>query len=276
MILPNFLGIGAMRSGTTWLDQVLRSHPEIYLPEKRKEIHFFDQYYERGINWYQNFFPEPKQANLYQAIGEITPKYLYSPQAPKYIHKHLPSCRFLIILRNPADRAYSQYGFAISNFNEQRSFPQYLAQESEVFERGLYSQQINNYLQYFTLDQFLILIYEQVVQDPEVALTKIADFLSVDSKKFDLGLISKKVNSSGQPYFSSTKFLAVKVRDFLRNQDLDFVWNMAKNSGLSKILTMSKPLPGIEPEIRSSLLSKYVDDINNLESLIQQDLSVWK
>lgn len=55
MTLPSFLGIGAMRSGTTWLDQMLRSHADIYMSERRKEVHFFDQYYDRGLSWYEDF-----------------------------------------------------------------------------------------------------------------------------------------------------------------------------------------------------------------------------
>ena len=58
MTLPNFLVIGAMRCGTTLLDQLLRKNSDIYLPQKRKEVHFFDRYYERGIEWYESFFPK--------------------------------------------------------------------------------------------------------------------------------------------------------------------------------------------------------------------------
>ena len=73
MALPNFLVVGAQRAGTTWLDAILRQHPEIYLPVKRKEIHFFDKNFSKGETWYSGFFPDDSAASDYKAIGEITP-----------------------------------------------------------------------------------------------------------------------------------------------------------------------------------------------------------
>ena len=71
MTLPAFLGIGVPRAGTTWLHTLLASHPDVYTPTLRKEINFFDRYYDRGLSWYEALFPPPENAERYQAIGEI-------------------------------------------------------------------------------------------------------------------------------------------------------------------------------------------------------------
>ena len=277
VILPSFLGIGAMRSGTTWLDGVLRTHPDIYLPERRKEIHFFDRYYDRGIEWYQEFFSFPEQSLQYQQIGEITPAYLYFPEVPIRIKEHIPDCRFIVIFRNPADRAYSHYGFLVKNYAEQRTFPELLDQEPEIFLKGLYGQQLKRYLQYFPLENFLILIYEHALKNPEKALNRLADFLSVEPNKFELSMIKQRANTSGRVRFSGARALACKFRDFLRSKDLDWLWNFAKTSGIERIFeTKSKPFPAIETSIRAELISKYESDIAALEKLIGIDLSVWK
>ncbi|NER26736.1 MAG: sulfotransferase domain-containing protein [Symploca sp. SIO1C4] len=276
MTLPNFLGIGAMRSGTTWLDKILRSHPDIYLPERRKEVHFFDQYYERGINWYQAFFPSSAQAYTYQNIGEITPKYLYAPQVPNRIREHLPNCRFIVILRNPADRAYSQYGFSVKNFDESRTFQEYFNQESEVFMRGLYSQQLKRYLQYFPLEKFLILIYEHTVNYPEQALNQLANFLGIDANKFDRNILKQRANPSRKVRFSRARALAIRFGAFLQSKDLDLLWNVVKNSGMRRIFEQGDALPSINPSVRTELISKYELDITLLEDLIGMDLSVWR
>ncbi|NEO98672.1 MAG: sulfotransferase domain-containing protein [Symploca sp. SIO2E9] len=276
MTLPNFLGIGAMRSGTTWLDKILRSHPDIYLPERRKEVHFFDQYYQRGINWYQEFFPSSSQASKYQNIGEITPKYLYASQVPNRIREHLPNCRFIVILRNPADRAYSQYGFSVKNFDENRTFQEYLKQESEVFLRGLYSQQLKRYLQYFPLERFLILIYEDTINYPEQALSKLANFLGIDANKFDRNTLTQRANPSRRVRFSRARALAIRFGAFLQSKDLDWVWNVAKNSGMRSIFEQGEALAPIDPNLRMELISKYEPDIVFLEELMGIDLSVWR
>jgi hypothetical protein len=83
MDLPNFLGLGAQRAGSSWLYKLLQTHPDIYLPERCKEVHYFDRYYYRGIKWYKNFF---HTHNSYKYTGEITPIYLYNTSVPeKYI-----------------------------------------------------------------------------------------------------------------------------------------------------------------------------------------------
>lgn len=276
-ILPNFLGIGAMRSGTTWLDRVLRTHPNIYLPERRKEVHFFNKYYERGIDWYQDFFLLSQQASKYQSIGEITPAYLYFPEVPARIKEHIPNCKFIVIFRNPADRAYSHYGFQVKNYAEKRTFLELLDREPEVFSKGLYGQQLKRYLQYFPLDNFCILIYEHALKNPEETLKQLADFLSIDPNKFDLSVIKHKTNSSDLIRFSGARALACQFRDFLRSKDLDWLWNMAKTSGMERVFEgKSKSFPVIDPDIRAKLLLKYEADITLLEELMGTELSVWK
>jgi hypothetical protein len=275
--LPSFLGIGAMRSGTTWLDSVLRSHPDIYLPERRKEIHFFDLYYDKGIDWYRNFFPSSKSTENHQQVGEITPAYLYFPEIPKRIKTYLPDCRFLVILRNPVDRAYSHYGFWVKNFAEQRTFSQLLAQESEIMEKGMYFEQISRYLHYFPQENFLFLLFEDIIINPELALTQLANFLSVEYEKFDLSKISQKKNSSELVRFPQVRALACNFRDFLRDRDLDWLWNVAKSFNTNQFLEIKgKPLPFMSQETRTMLLKYYSADIDNLEKLLKINLSRWK
>ena len=270
------MGIGAARSGTSWLDRVLRSHPDIYLPERRKEVDFFNKYYDRGIEWYQEFFPSPERAFKYRKIGEISPDYLYYEDVPLRINEHLPDCQFILLLRNPVDRAYSHYGFLVRELNEQRTFRQLCDQAPEVFIRGLYHQQLQRYLRYFPLEKFLILIYEHTMSNPEQALSKLADFLSVDASKFDRTLIEQRVNASSLVRFPRARLLARRFRNFLRQNDLDWVWNVAKASGMERIFEKPGTIPRIDSDVRADMISKYESDITALEELIGIDLSVWR
>jgi hypothetical protein len=276
--LPNFLGIGAMRSGTTWLDSILRTHPDIYLPERRKEIHFFDLYYDKGIDWYKDFFSaHTKVIKKYRQIGEITPAYLYFPEIPERIKTYLPDCRFLVILRNPVDRAYSHYGFRVKNFAEKRTFAQLLEQEPEIKQKGLYFEQISRYLAFFPQENFLFLVFEETIKNPESILKQLAEFLSVEYEKFELSTVSQKKNSSGLVRFPRARALACNFRDFLRDRDLDWLWNMAKSLNMNLVLeTEGQQLPSISQEMRAMLLDYYRSDIDNLEKLLQINLSSWK
>ncbi|NEP19039.1 MAG: sulfotransferase domain-containing protein [Leptolyngbya sp. SIO4C1] len=281
MTLPDFLCIGAMRSGTTWLDGILRSHPHIYLPERRKEIHFFDQYYQRGLDWYEDFFPASAEANQYQRIGEITPAYLYFPEVAARIQAHLPNCRFIAVLRNPVDRAYSHYGFHVKNRAETKAFAELIADDSEIFLKGLYGRQIEQYFQYFPPENFLLMIYEQVIAAPDQALRQLGSFLSVEPSQFDPASLSQRANSSGYVRFPKVRAAACGIRDFLRDRDLDWLWNLGRASGLKSLLEtkldrQDRSLAPISAELRLALSERYAADIAALEKLIDTDLSIWR
>ncbi len=275
MSLPNLLVIGAMRSGTTWLDALLRSHPEVYLPKRRKEIHFFDAYFHRGLDWYQSFFPSKADAGKYRWIGEVTPRYLYHPETPKRIRQYLPDCHFLAILRNPADRAYSHYGFSIRDNNEQRSFPEYLEHYPGVLSRGFYGKQVRRYFRYFPRERFLFLIFEKTFEDPRGSAERIASFLSLPPDPFQGNAGSRK-NASYRPRFSALYAGSRSWARSLRTRDMDWAVRAAKRVGIKRAFGRRRPLPGLDEKLRTALLERYEPDIALLEDLIDEDLGRWR
>lgn len=277
MSIPNFLVIGAKRCGTSWLDQQLRKHPDIYLPKKRKEIQFFDLYYERGWDWYQSFFPTPQKVPQYSCVGEVASNYIYVPKVPELIYQHIPNCQLILILRNPADRLYSQYGFKIRNEAYTGTFPEYLQQSEVPLNRGFYGSQVQRYLQYFSQKKLLILVFEEVIRQPRTELMKIFDFLSLDHSNFDFDDVEKKINHSYSVRFAKSLALANSFVKWLRNNDLDWIYNMGHAIGLRKeLFGFKEELPKISPDIRQKLLSIYANDIALLEKLSERDFSIWK
>lgn len=103
---PDFIIIGAQKGGTSSLFSYLKQHSQLQLPDK-KEIHFFDNDYQKGVNWYRSHFPMKIFDNI--KTGEATPYYLFHPHAPQRIFQHCPKVKLIVMLRNPTDRAYSHY-----------------------------------------------------------------------------------------------------------------------------------------------------------------------
>src|SRR5262249_22447178 len=103
--LPDFVVVAANRCGTSALSAGLRSHPEVFIPS-HKEIHFFDRHFDRGESWYRAHFERAGDARV---VGEATPGYLYRADATERLTALLPNARLLAIIRNPVDRAYSNY-----------------------------------------------------------------------------------------------------------------------------------------------------------------------
>ncbi|MDM8553304.1 sulfotransferase domain-containing protein [Desulfococcaceae bacterium HSG7] len=211
MTLPNFLIIGAQKSGTTWLGHMLRQHPDVFMPEQ--EVHFFDKEnrFAKGITWYERHFDCVKNET---AIGEKTPDYYWAngkgveghlPNVHLNIYNTLPNIKLIIVLRNPVERAISAVNHIvrsgrISPFEKIDGllfgYKQYLIQGHGVIDYGKYYSKIMAYLEYFEINQLLILIFEDdIIKNPSEGLIKVCNFLNIDCS-FHFFSLKKKQNAS--------------------------------------------------------------------------------
>ena len=280
MTLPNFLGLGVQRSGTSWLYSRLKTHPDIYLPSQRKEIHYFDKFYQRGVKWYSKYLPTDSQAEQFKAIGEITPCYFFDPKVPERIYNLIPDCRFILILRNPADRIYSHYLLAYGKGLTQGDLSNFINNRKRAFPRGLYSDQLERYLEYFTMDNFKILIFEELFHDEasrQSGLESIARFLEIDETRFPVADHKQRVNAGhGPPTFRNTYGKAIKFKRWLRNHDMDWIINYGRTLGVKRSLFgQDRKTPEFKPEERNRLIERYEPSIRTLESYLGRDLDIW-
>ena len=176
-------------------------HPELELPA-RKELHFFDLNYALGWNWYQKHFPDTESRQKY--TGEASPYYLFHPLAPGRISMHLPNVKLVVLLRNPADRAYSHFMHQKKIKNEPlESFEEALElEDARITEdanklmqgqigtslahriysytsRGFYYKQISLWLSYFPKEQMHFIKSEDFFCRPEIELTALYQFLGI-------------------------------------------------------------------------------------------------
>lgn len=199
-MLPNFLCIGAAKSGTTTLYEILKQHPDIYCP-KFKEPHFFDlpENYSKGINWYkQTYFSSADR----KIVADLTPSYFYMEEVPKRIFQDLgKDVKFVVILRNPVSRAYSHYLHSIRDHNEDLSFEDALREEEKRLKnhkavknhilnlshsyrgQGLYGEMLQRYLQYFSLSNFFFIDFEKdFIENRQETICNLFQFLEIDSQ----------------------------------------------------------------------------------------------
>lgn len=193
MNLPNFFCVGAQKAGTTSLHYILNQHSEIFLPEV-KEIHFFnrDENYKKGLSWYSDFY---KNVNNQKAIGEICPDYIYNNNCPERIFNYNPNAKLILILRNPAERAFSHYKMRFGRGDENRSFKEIVNKEVELIAnnqkyplpdhylaRGFYDKQIERYYKLFDKKNILILKFEQdFLKKRKETIETILKFINVNS-----------------------------------------------------------------------------------------------
>ena len=276
MTLPTFLGIGVPRGGTTWLHTLLASHPEVYMPTRRKEIRFFEKYYERGVSWYSTFFCPPEQAERYRAIGEISTQYYDCKACPQRIFTTLPQSKLIIMLRHPVNRAYSHYGFVMQRRNYQGSFREFLASRHAALEKGFYSQYLKQYLRYFDRNQILALVFEDVFTDIINTKKTIANFLDIDIDKFPSSPTNGKINASTVPTHQSLYGFVVKTGRRLRKQNLEPVVDFVMRLGIQRILSKGSSMQPLDQELKKELSRSYYQEFDELEQCMQIDLSSWR
>lgn len=276
MTLPNFLGIGAPRAGTTWLNTLLHSHPDVYTPSLRDEINFFDRYYERGLGWYETLFPGPEDAHRYRAIGEVTPQYLEREECPPRIAAALPKGKLIVMLRHPVERAYSQYGLFVQRWNYRGSFRDFLADKPRALERGFYSHYVKRYLHYFDRGQILALIFEDAVRDVGKAKQQLAEFLDIPVSRFPSGAGSGKVNPSSVPKFQLLYGLVAGTGRRLRRWHLEPIVDFVMRTRIPRALAKGNTLPPLDGALKSDLSRSYLDEFHELERCLKIDLSRWR
>jgi hypothetical protein len=274
MTLPTFLGIGVPRAGTTWLHTLLASHPDVYLPTKRKEIRFFDRHHERGSDWYEGFFCPPEEAGSYKAIGEISPQYFYCEECPERISALLPEAKLLVMLRHPVDRAYSQYGFVVQRRNYRDSFEEFLATRPNALEMGFYSRHLSHYLRFFDPSQILALVFEEAISDGDGTRRSLSEFLGVSADGFPVSI--GRVNASTVPKHGWLSSVAVKTGRTLRRKHLESVVDIGARLGGRRLLAKGSALPRLDPGSKRDLSRLFENDFDELERLMRLDLSVWR
>ena len=225
---PNFLIAGAARSGTTALYHLLAQHPDVYLPEnKRPEPHFFlkSSEYRRGLDYYlDRYFAAAKSQT---AVGEASTSYLYQPYVPERIAATYPHMKLVVLLRDPVERAHSNYRRSVESGLEKLDFDTAVRTEDDRLRalsgemaeiapyayagRSLYHSQLKRYLEWFPPEQMLILFSDELEDAPEALAARVFSFLGVDSS-FAVQVSKTRLNAA----VPAGDAIAAGTRDYLR------------------------------------------------------------
>jgi hypothetical protein len=279
---PNFFIVGAQKAGTTSLYSYLGQHPRVYMSPVKEPSYFApEQCRENFIfSWeaYLRLFGDVADET---AIGEATATYLWSQTAARNIAARLPQARIIINLRNPVDRAFSQYLHMLTAGETRKSFREQvnasLCCRNREFgllwpflELGKYHEQVNRYFGEFPRSQIHISYYEDLVRAPAQLLADLFTFLGVDPSF--VPDISRRHNEPRIPKLAGATFLLKKwgVWRYLRK-----LAPQPLSPRLKSLLMHSRGSLKIEPADRAFLTDYYRDDVERLSVLLNRDLSAW-
>jgi hypothetical protein len=293
--LPNLFLIGAAKSGTTGLYATLKTHPQVFFPEFKKELRFFsdDKNYNQGLDWLaETYF---KGADAYPVRGDASPHYLYwSEKVAPRIHQAFGPSRpkILAILREPASRAYSHYRLGLHLHGETLTFEEALAKEEErlraeepqlraegrirwgYFRGGCYASQLKPFFDLFPREDILILLQENLRDDFANVASRLASFLSLDPAR---PLELKVVNEAGEARFEEIEeFLThdSPVKKILRKLFPLRLRNAARRA-LWRVNWRAARYEPMSPATEASLRRRYLPEVQELERLTGLSLKHW-
>jgi Sulfotransferase domain len=284
MSQPNFLIVGAPKSGTSSLARYLADHPDAWVvPEK--ELRFFDLHYDLGLDWYRDRFAA---AGSQRAVGEATPTYLFHTHAHARIAEALPDARLIAILRDPVDRAYSHYWHWRERNGETRSFVQVVedelagkANESDAtwrpdspetfpyFGQGRYARQLESLARHFPRESILVVLFEDLTERPAEVFGEVCRFLGLDDSIVPESV--GKVENAFRYYYPRwlwALFVRVKIGRFLPGRAAAALYRA--------MVREAEPYPRMDAALHERLTEHFASEVEALERWLGRDLSAWK
>lgn len=310
---PNFVVAGAAKCGTTSLYNYLKQHPDVYMSPIKETNHFSQdirpenfsseyKIYEKSKNldiekfvnsdmtddqWggyildrnhYLKLF---RFANNKKAIGEISNSYLFSDVAAENIHRDFPDMKIIMILRQPAERAYSHYLANLRDGRTTLSFREEVIHDDAknrkgwgishlYYELGLYADQVQNFLKLFPRDQVRIYLFDDLKKDNKALTYDLFEFLGLDHN-YSINF-QEKFNEAKIPKNPGIIKLITQTglkRKIFRS--LPEGWK----TNVKNFFFKSGKIPKINIEDYQWMTARYYEDIKKLEKIIQRDLSNW-
>lgn len=288
--LPNFLVIGAYKSATTSLHHALRRHPQVYVPERKEPSFFaFDGNPEldhpalpRSVTTLDEYERLFDRAAGKRAVGEVSPEYLANPWACARIRERIPDARLVAILRNPVERAFSDYLMYVRDGREPlRHFGEALAQQEARYRRreptgyylrtGFYARQLRPYLETFGPDQLQVHLYEDLRSQSTDVVARICSFVGADPRLASARLPVR--NASAVPRNRAAAALFRSARRL--SPSLEGVLPSSLASAARHVVRQSLQSPTLHEKDRQALVEIYRDDVLELQELLGRPLGHW-
>lgn len=273
--LPNFLYIGTSKAGSTWIYALLDQHPDVYM-SPGKGLYFFDDHYDRGMDWYARHFQGVAQQRV---IGEVSHSYLYSTVACRRIAELNPDMRLMVCLREPAERAFSAYLDGIKNGEFELSFEDALEEIPSLVDRSLYATHLQPYLKAFGRDQIHVGIFDELGARPASFAERLFDFLDIQQLPLPPSLLRKRMPAA-RPRSRTLVSAAKQVSSVGKKLGLKRLKGKLKKSVVVRNVLYRQytddDKPTMHPDTRQMLRERFGPEIEKLDSLLgTQFQEIW-
>lgn len=299
--LPDFLIVGAGKSGTTSLNNYLNQHPDIFM-SPLKEPNFFAyvnidlntldkdalEHYKSSITRYDDYTKLFKDAQPQQKIGEVSNTYLVVPGSAESIKKYIPDVKIIAILRHPTQRLYSRYlHLARENELPTNDFSDVLDKDSiwwvrnDLVKEGFYYKNLKRYFDRFPASQIKVILYDDLKNDMQKVMDEIFNFIDVPTVTVNTSVEFNKSGFIKNKFYDKTLGHRSIFKTFIKSIVSERTFNRLRESRtLQKAFNDLKEKNLAKPRLENDLSKEiteeiYKADIKKLESLINRDLRHW-
>lgn len=266
--------IGPPRTGTSWLYQVLCGH--LLLPKPTKETRFFDVNFHRGVDWYCDHYPS-STSNRY--IGEVAPTYFASALARQRIRHLLPEAKIICTFRNPVQRVLSLYRVKRAYGLIPWNFEQAIERDPELMASGMYATNLRAWQSEFGKESVLATVYDDLEEKPQRYLDTLLDFIGaprlVPTQSQVKRIHSSETMTHPRNYYWTRS--ATTLAEWLKTRRLHKLVASVRNSPLRKLfLGSGAAFSEVSAEVTSTVYKLFRPEIEDLETILNRDLSAWK
>lgn len=264
----DFLIIGAAKCATTWEQKSLSASPGIYMPAP--ELHFFSREYERGFGWFNAQFDNATPGDI---VGEKSNSYLTEPKAAALIHSAYPAVKMIVQMRDPVQRAYSDYCMLLRRGEVDENIRHHLDPQKAATERflndGLYGHHLTRFYDLFPRDQFLLLAFENVATDPERQLQWVADHIGYTGQ-LTAPMREKVKDKHAAAVPASLRRVLAPLRPLL-----DPIRNRPPVSTLRSLVAKPFTYPPLPADLKHEIEAFYACDKSTLSKLAPDFQPPW-
>lgn len=275
----DFICIGAQKAATSWLHMVLSAHPQI-LASQPKELNYFTANYDCGALWYESHFAGDRDGRI---LGECSPNYFCSIDAPIRAHDYNPDLKLIACLRDPVARTFSNHlhELRVKHIPPSTTFRDALAANPAYLDQSRYKQNLERWIELFGRDRLLILFAEEIATRPEEVFTELSGFLGISDADTPAALRERSHESVAFRHDRLQRVLRAGGDAFRRLGMHDQLKRLKSAPGISQALNMNKrdlriEVPPLDPEMRAELAALFAPDMAYVADLVGRADLPWE
>ncbi len=263
--LPTFLYIGASKSGSSWMFEILREHPDVFVPVA-KDIFYFDRHFDRSEDWYRSFFAPAGEA---KAVGELCHDYFLREDVADRIQERLPGVKLFASLREPVAKLVSMfYFFRATRLPPEVTFAEFTSRP-EILAQCDYLGNLTPYFERFPRENVSVFFFDELKADAADLARRVFAFIGVDPD-FEPAAVGKRVLGARRPRSFLVALLAYRTAQVLRRLGgANLVGRVKRHPLFERILyDRLRDRPEVDLETRVRLHERFVDSFDALGELI--------